>query len=338
MIKSTNQKTRKLKGRNYYEDEVEVFDLQRMMEGFLLEQNCRGNSKATVKYYEGNILRFISYLEEQKVDTDTSSITKEQIQKYIVYLKNTKKWVKTENIKSNEQIASKSIQTYIRAMKVWITWMEEEGYLARNVSAEIKLPKATKKVLEILSEEEISEIFRCLESKNKNCFRDLLIIMVLFECGLRLEEATTLKLQNINIKQNTMKVLGKGNKERVVSYGVNVQKMLFKYINQERSEPANKKIDSLFLKNDGYPITQSTIKQLFRRLKGKLKMEKLHPHLLRHTYCTMYLANGGDIFSLKQSTGHESFEILNNYVHLAGAIVNIKNKSLSLIDGMKLKI
>ena len=64
-IKSTNQKTRKLKGRNCYEDEVEVFDLQRMMEGFLLEQNCRGNSKAIIKYYEGNILRFISYLEEK---------------------------------------------------------------------------------------------------------------------------------------------------------------------------------------------------------------------------------------------------------------------------------
>ncbi len=309
-----------------------------MMEGFLLEQNCRGNSKATVKYYEGNILRFISYLEEQKIGTDTSSITKEQIQKYILYLKNTKKWVKTEKIKSTEQIASKSIQTYIRAMKAWIAWMEEEGYLDRSISAEIKLPKATKKVLEILSEEEISEIFKYLESKSENHFRDLLIIMVLLECGLRLEEATTLKLSNINIKQNTMKVLGKGNKDRVVSYGVNVQKMFFKYINQERPEPAHKKIDSLFLKSDGNPITQSTIKQLFRRLKLKLKMEKLHPRLCRHTYGTMYLASGGDNFSLRQSTGHESFEILNNYVHLAGAIANIKNKSLPLIDGMKLKI
>jgi site-specific recombinase XerD len=93
--------------------------------------------------------------------------------------------------------------------------------------------------------------------------------MVLLECGIRLEEDTNLKLQNINIKQNTMKVLGKGNKECVVSYGVNVQKMFFIYMNQERPEPTNKKIDSLFLKNDGNPITQSTIKQLFRRLKGE---------------------------------------------------------------------
>lgn len=137
-------------------------------------------------------------------------------------------------------------------------------------------------------------------------------------------------------RENTLKVLGKGDKERIVSYGVNLQKIVFKYINQERPEPASKKIDSLFLKNDGVPITQATIKQLFRRLKDKLKMEKLHPHLCRHTFCTMYLANGGDIFSLKQMTGHESFEILNNYVHLASSMVSIKNRSLSLLDDMEM--
>ena len=94
----------------------------------------------------------------------------------------------------------------------------------------------------------------------------------------------------------------------------------------------------MFLKCDGTPITQSTIKQLFRRLKDKLGMEKLHPHLCRHTFCTLYLVNGGDIFSLKQLTGHESFEILNNYVHLASSTVNMKGKSLSILDTMKLKI
>ncbi len=338
MIKSTNQKTRKIKVESDLEVKIKEFDLQRMMEGFILEQNCRGNSKATVKYYEGNILRFISYLDEQKIASDTSSITKLVIQKYILHLKTSKKWVNSEHIKSEEKIASKSIQTYIRAIKAWIAWMEDEGYLDKNVSTEIRLPKATRKIMEILSEEDINEIFKYLETKSENHFRDILIIMVLLECGLRLEEATTLKLQNINIKQNTMKVLGKGNKERIISYGVNVQKMFFKYINQERPEPINKKVDGLFLKSDGSPITQSTIKQLFRRIKDKLKMEKFHPHLCRHTYCTMYLANGGDIFALKQSTGHESFEILNNYVHLASAIVNMKTKSLSLLDGMKLKI
>ncbi len=118
MIKKRNQKTRKQSGRYYQEDEIQVFELQRMMEGFLLEQNCKGNSQATVKYYEVNIIRFIGYLEEQGIDTDTSSITKQQIQRYILYLKSSKKWSKTDHIESSEQLTSKSIQTYIKHLRL----------------------------------------------------------------------------------------------------------------------------------------------------------------------------------------------------------------------------
>jgi|BioPla2DNA2_1021312.scaffolds.fasta_scaffold13824_1 site-specific recombinase XerD len=338
MVMKKSNISRKLQRKLYQDYEIEVFDLQTMKEGFLFEQDCRGNSRATIQYYEGNITRFIAYLEEQDLPTDTSSISKEQIQKYILYLRNTKKWAKTAHIKSGEYLVSKSIQTYIRALKAWAAWMESEGYVEEGTSVMIKLPKATKRLKEILSEEEIQDIMKFLEAKPENHYRDLLIIMILLECGLRLEEVTKLKLKNIDLKQNTMKVLGKGDKERIVSYGVNLQRTIFKYINQERPEPANKRVESLFLKNDGTAITQDTVKQLFRRIKEKTEMDKLHPHLCRHTYCTMYLANGGDIFSLKMSTGHESFEILNNYVHLANSISNIKNKSLSLLDEMKLKV
>ncbi|NLL06051.1 MAG: hypothetical protein GX270_09785 [Clostridiaceae bacterium] len=129
MIKSTNQNKRKLKGETDLEVKIKVFDLQKMMEGFILEQNCRGNSKATVEYYEGNISRFISYLDEQRIASDTSSICKLEIQKYILHLKTTKRWSNSEYIKSEGKISSKSFQTYIRAIKAWIAWMEEEGYL-----------------------------------------------------------------------------------------------------------------------------------------------------------------------------------------------------------------
>lgn len=338
MVMKKSNISRKLQRKLYQDYEIELFDLQTMKEGFLFEQDCRGNSRATIQYYDGNITRFIAYLEEQGLVTDTSSISKQQIQKYILYLRNTKKWAKTAHIKSGDYLVSKSIQTYIRALKAWAAWMESEGYVEEGTSVMIKLPKATKRLKEILSEEEIQDIIKFLEAKQENHYRDLLILMIFLECGLRLEEVTILKLSNINLKQNTMKVLGKGDKERIVVFGANLQKILFKYINQERHKPANKRIDSLFLKCDGTPITQSTIKQLFRRLKDKLGMEKLHPHLCRHTFCTMYLVNGGDIFSLKQLTGHESFEILNNYVHLASSTVNMKGKSLSVLDTMKLKI
>ncbi len=336
MNKSRNQNNTEKDLMDRGKDAIHLFSLEKMKDGFLLEQSCRGNSKATEEYYKGNIDRFVSYLEEQGLDTDTSSITKEQIKKYILYLKTARKWAKTQHIESNGQLTSKSVQTYVRALKAWAAWMEDEGYLNKIVSSEIKLPRATAPAIEILKEEEIYTVLKYLDCKKINHLRDLVIISVMVECGLRLEEVTKLKLANVRLNQNTLKVLGKGNKERFISFGINMQKMIFKYINQERPEPASAKVESLFLKKDGTAITQATIKQLFRRLRGKTGITKIYPHLLRHTYCTMYLAAGGDIFSLIISTGHESFSVLNNYVHLASTIVHIKDKSLSLMDRIKI--
>ncbi len=315
-----------------------VFSLDSMKEGFLLEQSCRSNTEATIQYYQSNINRFMRYLEENDLEFTTESISRDQIKKYILYLKKSKKWKDTENIESENVLSSISVQTYIRAIKAWISWMEEEGYVEGPVSSGIKLPKAVKSVIEILTEDEINTIAKFLDGKKQNKLRDILIVMLFLECGLRLDELTKLKFKSVQLSQNSLTVLGKGQKERIVSYGVNLQKLIYKYINRERPAPYSSKVDALFLLSDGKAITQSTVKQLFKRMKRKTGIEKLHPHLLRHTYCTMYLARGGDIFSLKQSTGHESFEILNNYVHLASTLINIKTKSLSLLDNMKIKI
>lgn len=78
-----------------------------------------------------------------------------------------------------------------------------------------------------MSEEEIQKILKCLDEKKSNRLRDLVIVMVLIECRLRLEEVTKLKIANVRLNQNTLKILGKGNKERLVSYGMYLQKLFF---------------------------------------------------------------------------------------------------------------
>ncbi|MDT3700186.1 MAG: tyrosine-type recombinase/integrase [Thermincola sp.] len=205
------------------------YDLDKMMDGFLLEQSCRGNSPATMVFYKENITKFIEYFEDQELELSTASITKEEIKKYILHLKSSKKWTKADHIKCNDTLSSKSIQTYLRAIKAWIRWMAEEGYVDSEVATSIKLPKAARNVIEILSDEEIEEIYKHLNTKANNRLRDLLIFLTLLECGLRLEELTKLKLSNVRVKQNILKVLGKGNKERFVSFGVNLNKLFFKY-------------------------------------------------------------------------------------------------------------
>jgi site-specific recombinase XerD len=187
-------------------------------------------------------------------------------------------------------------------------------------------------MIEILEDAEIRRILDYLKNKRQNTQRDLLLVMMLYECGLRLSEVVGLKLADVKLSGNTMKVLGKGNKERVVAFGANLGRLIFRYINQERPE-AFGKTDAFFLMQNGKGISAAVVKRLFRNMQVKLDMPRLHPHLLRHTFCTTYLRRGGDIFTLKAMTGHESFQILNMYLHLAKGMDAISN-SISLLDNL----
>ena len=137
---------------------INTFGLLEMMEGFLLEQNCRGNSVATITFYDDNIKKFINFLEAQGFALDTSSLTKVIIQKYILFLKTSKKWASLKHYKSDGLLSTKSIQTYLRAVKAWCAWQEEEGYIEVGLASGVKLPKASKTIIEILTEEEIQTL------------------------------------------------------------------------------------------------------------------------------------------------------------------------------------
>ena len=308
--------------------------LETLMESFLLEQSCRNNSSRTIGFYKENITRFLSFCASLEL-IYPSQLTKETIQMYIQYLRNKKKW-SGQNQEADEGISSKSLQTYIRAIKVWFVWLHEEGYITDDTLTHIRLPRAKRALIEIISDDEFRRITEYLHEKKQNKIRDQLLISILYETGLRLNEALTMKMSSINLASNNIKVTGKGDKERIVLFGANVARQLNRYLTLERPEPVGK-TDTLFLLTDGRSLTKSAVNRLFRTMQSKLNMPKLHAHLFRHTFCTKYLAYGGDIFTLKMLTGHSSFEILNMYLHLAKNIENIQS-SISILDNLQLNL
>lgn len=313
-------------GRSQYGSRV--MSLEQLKEGFLLEQACRNNSKRTIQYYSENINRLIVHLQEQGI-SDADGLTKESIQRYIMHLRGAKKWSGMAQ-ETSDGISSKSLQTYVRAIKVWLTWTYQEGYINDPSVINIKLPRAKRTAIEIIDDTELRKIIEYLQDKAQNKLRDLVLVLMLYECGLRLSEIVGLKLSNVKLSDNKLKVLGKGDKERVVVFGANLSRLIYKYVNMERPVC---KTDALFIMKGDKPVTTTAVKRLFRNLQIKLDMPRLHPHLFRHTFCTTYLRKGGDIFALKVLTGHESFQILNMYLHLAKGMDAISN-SISLIDSL----
>ena len=122
-------------------------------------------------------------------------------------------------------------------------------------------------------------------------------------------------MDNLNLKDGCIKVIGKGAKERIVPIGKFVQMELLHYIEKVRPQPYGSDYNKLFLSRGGKPITSNTLKLVFSRMANKSGIKRLHAHLCRHTFAINYLLNGGDIFSLKSILGHTSLDMVNNYIH-----------------------
>lgn len=311
--------------------------LETLLQSFLLNQRCKGNSEKTVSWYSENIKRFLNYLKTQEQKPILSNLTLETLMNYLLFLQKKEKWSDhpaASLMAKQKKVSSKTIQTYARALRGWIAWIYEEQYIDEDLSKKFKLPKAQKKIVEILSDEEIKKIFSSFNLNTETGCRNSVMFGLMIDCGLRLSEVIRLNVEDVHINEGYVKVLGKGNKERVVSIGVSLQKVLQKYIFYFRPNPINSFIENLILTTEGKMLTITAVENVFSRLGKKLDIPRLTPHLCRHTFATLYLVKGGDILSLQQCLGHTSLEMVKNYTHLANSFVRLRHKKLSPLDNV----
>lgn len=305
--------------------------IENAIQQFLIEQELKGNSPNTIKNYSLNLKYFTDFIGDQKI---IEELTLQDLRNYLINLK-TKPKAYNHPFKPKEEkpIKSISIQTYIRGLRVFIKWLHSEGYIAEDLHSQFKLPKATKKTIEILSDEEIERLLKTYRFNTEMGLRNACIIALMVDCGLRRNEVLTLDYDNIHIAQGIIKVLGKGDKERVVPIGVYTKKLLMKYMSGYRPMPISE-TKRLFIDANFKAMSDSALKQLFVRLRNRTKIERLHPHILRHTFATKYLMNGGDIFSLQLILGHTSLEMVRKYSHLASTYVMNNHKKFSPLDNI----
>lgn len=283
--------------------------LQEAINIFLFEQKARGNTDKTILNYKQNLSYFVEFLGDVNIEI----LTKNNLLEYVVYLREkTKNISHTHKIANNkDKISSVSIQSYCRHLKVFLSWCYEEEYIEINLSAKFRLPKAQKSIINILTSDEINKIFN---SCSCSCYavRNKLIIALMLYSGLRANEVVTLKTNNIFFDSGLIKVLGKGNKERIVPVGDFTLELLKKYNHIYEDK------EYFILSDDSSPITYNAINNIIKRIAKRTGIKRLHSHLLRHTFATNYLVKTkGDITSLKTILGHTSLKIVENYLHLA---------------------
>jgi len=320
------------KNRRWEEMEKDSVELEDLIRHYELYNRTEGKSPETIKWYNVVLDLFHRYLVESHKSTRLGDLGELEVREFILSLQERGRWERNGHVRRRGKMKSISVQTYVRALRAFFNWLYKEGYTGENRLAKLRPPKAMSKVVEILSQPEITKILGSLDQNTAPGARNYAIMMLFLDTGLRCSELAEVEKENVNIEGGYLKVLGKGSKERIVPFGASAQKALLRYLLHFRPKPFNPIVNNFFLTLDGKPLTKNCVKMLFQRLAKKSKVKRLHPHLCRHTFATNYLINGGDVFSLQQILGHTTLEMVRRYVTLASAHVTVQHRKFSPMD------
>ncbi len=295
-----------------------------------------GKTEKTIKGYNEILKSFATYLKNAGSYNGISYFNIDTAREYILYLRNRPKFNNHPYTPTqNTMLSPQTLRCHTRSLKAFSTWLYSEGYTIENRLKNLKLPKASAKLIEPLTPEEIKKISASINKKLPTGSRNYAIFATLLDTGLRASEAAGITLNNLNLTDGYIKVMGKGSKERIVPIGKYIQMTLWTYVDKVRPEPVNPEYNYLFLTRGGEPITVNTIKLIFSRLAKNSSVKKLHAHLCRHTFAINYLLNGGDIFSLREILGHSTLEMVNHYLHFTSSQITEQHHKYSPMDKLQ---
>lgn len=331
------QQTRRRRNQRWEELDKRSIPLEQLIRHYEVYNRSEGKSPRTVSWYTDCLTKFARFLQNRGSPVNLADTGIEEAREFILYLQQKRKWDDSDTIRTrDENLSPYTIQGYVRSLRAFYSWLHREGYTEENELANLRVPKAPKKLVEVLTEEEIQKVLSCLDTKTEVGVRNRAAVTTLLDTGLRCFELVNLTTGDADLEKGYLKVMGKGGKERIVPVGSSVQKILQRYVYHFRPEPSHLTVDNVFLTIEGKPLTINGVKLLFSRLAKKSGVKRLHVHLCRHTFATNYLLNGGDVFSLQQILGHSTLEMVRHYVTLAASQVTVQHRKFSPVDRMEL--
>ncbi|HKK76503.1 MAG TPA: tyrosine-type recombinase/integrase [Saprospiraceae bacterium] len=277
-----------------------------------------------------HIKGFFNYLEyEKRVSPDTIRAYRKDLDQFQAYLEQTydlsedMSLVKAQYIRSwvvdmvSKGFAMSTVKRKLSALKSYFNYLQRHHELAHNPMVKIPIPKTGRKLPIYLKESSIDQVFdRLAWTSDFSSQRDRLILELLYNTGLRRAELIDLKQQRIDWSRNYIKVLGKGAKERLIPFGKTLEKRIRDYLDCRRATFPEVALDHLLLTDQGkvmYP------KFVYNKVKKYLSMvssvEKLSPHVLRHTFATHLANRGADLHAIKELLGHSSLAATQVYTH-----------------------
>lgn len=217
-------------------------------------------------------------------------------------------------------LSSRSQARMISSLKAFYKYLILEDYLQENPAELLEGPKLEKKLPEYLEEQEIAAMIDSIDRSKPEGMRNVAIFETLYACGLRVSELIGLQISDLFFKEDLIRVVGKGNKERLVPINSLAQKMINIYRKEIRSHLDIKKgnEDILFLNRRGAALSRAMIFHLVKDAAAKAGIRKtISPHTFRHSFATHLVKHGADLRAVQEMLGHESITTTEIYTHLS---------------------
>ena len=265
----------------------------------------KGLSQNTLDSYRSDLEQFSKWLKKNNLSYLKTS--KKEILSYLSFL-------------FQKGLGSKTVARKLSSLKSFFRYLVFKSIIQNDPSSEVETPKLLKSIPKSISEKEVEALLSAPDEKTDIGLRDKTMIETLYSCGLRISELTNLELLNLNLRQGVIRVIGKGQKERLVPMGDQLIALLELYISSSRKNLLDKRhSDFLFLSTRGQRMTRQSFWHRIKHycLASGFEPDKISPHVLRHAFATHLLNNGADLRVVQLLLGHSDLNTTQIYTEVA---------------------
>lgn len=304
------------------------FSFSQAVTGFLLNTQARRLSEHTIADYRNTYKKLAAWLQDNRC---ISSISKHDIEEFL----------------AGQQVSEKTLLNYHAGLSALWTWALAEGLVEQHVVRQVVPPRPTQTAVLPYTEADVKAMLAVLgrsrsytrpgkvESDHSTLhpLRNRAIILLLLDTGLRASELCSLQIHQLDVRNRSLTVVGKGRKERVLPFSPNTGQALWKYLATRSGETVDQ---PLFAIRGGAALTRDRLLKTISIIAVRAGVADPSVHRFRHTFAINYLRNGGDPWSLQMMLGHSSSEMTRRYLAIAQADLQVSHRKASPVMNWKL--
>ncbi|MEO0202256.1 MAG: site-specific tyrosine recombinase XerD [candidate division WOR-3 bacterium] len=281
---------------------MELYKLLEEFIDYLMSE--RGYSYHTLDGYKRDLSKFVVFIQVNNYQIENLDV--DNLQKFVNYL-------------SNLGFSSSSIERCIAAVRSFLKFLYVYYNINTSALSLLELPKKEEFIPDIMTVEEIELLLKQPDITTEKGLRDRTIMELLYATGMRVSEALSLKVYDINLDERIVRVSGKGYKERFVPFHEIAKEFLYKYLTTARSKfIKNRDSGYLFLNSRGNRLSRIGFWKILKEYAAYIGLEdKVHPHIFRHSFATHMLMNGCDLRVLQEILGHSSISTTQRYTYIS---------------------